>query len=49
MESRTAAGTDHRDRPAEMGDEQIMREPDDDTLLFFDAHRYALPLFAVLE
>ena len=49
MESRTAAGTDHRDRPAEMGDEQIMREPDDDTLLFFDAHRDALPLFAALE
>ena len=26
-----------------------MREPDDDTLLFFDAHRDALPLFAALE
>ena len=26
-----------------------MREPDDDTLLFFDAHRAALPLFAALE
>ena len=31
------------------GDEQRMREPDDDTLLFFDAHRDALPLFAALE
>ena len=31
------------------GDEQKMREPDDDTLLFFDAHRAALPLFAALE
>ena len=26
-----------------------MRVPDDDTLLFFDAHRAALPLFAALE
>ena len=31
------------------GDEQKMREPDDDTLLFFDAHRAALTLFAALE
>ena len=31
------------------GDEQKMRVPDDDTLLFFDAHRAALPLFAALE
>ena len=26
-----------------------MREPDMDTLLFFDAHREALPLFEALE
>ena len=31
------------------GDEQKMRVPDDDILLFFDAHRAALPLFAALE
>ena len=31
------------------GDEQKMRVPDDDILLFFDAHRAALQLFAALE
>ena len=31
------------------GDEQKMRVPDDDILLFFDAHRDALTLFAALE